>query len=227
MEAAEKAMFSVINLDEALDKSPNGLSEREKKMRRSVNLRPVCFKDIIKYIELQDMDSELKAVLKKQVSRYPAQALQRYADNFDQMVNAAQRKIRKNYVVQPTFSTPTEDTRKPGGQYVRKLKVEPKMDENPIVMARKVDFDSQDDSFDLMATPLESLGIPINVSVEVHLKQAPPVVNSSSESLNQRMPFIAAMMEEDHGEEDQLAEEDHGEEDQGAEDEHPESHAVN
>ena len=169
MSSAEKALFSVQNLDQANDKSPNGLSEREKKLRRSVNFRPVSLKEILTYIDLQDMDDELKAVLRKQVSRFPLQALQRFADNFEQMVNVAQRKVRKTYIVEPATATPVVEGVKPTRQY---NKVKPVVEPKQVVTARKIDFDAipfeEDLTTDLLQTPVESLdGVPVTVELEV------------------------------------------------------------
>ena len=100
MSTAEKAFFSLTGMSQSNDKSSNGLTEREQRQKQLVNLRPVTLKIILERIENQDFDEELKDVLRKQVSRYPNQALQRFYDSFDKMVSIAQRKLKKSYVVE-------------------------------------------------------------------------------------------------------------------------------
>ena len=197
MASAEKALFSITNMDAANDKSPNGLSEREKKLRLAVNFRPVSLKEILQYISIQDMDPELKKVLTKQVSRYPHAALQHFADNFEQMVNVAQRKIRKTYIIEPATAAPLDPDsmiRRPSGQY-NKNKVEPKLEPRPVVKAKKIDLSdvdfSEDMPSDLLETPVESLdGIPVTVQLAVNVNNVrqPIVTDESQEEERKPMP---------------------------------------
>lgn len=174
MPAAENAMFSVTDLSQANAKSPRGISEREQKLRLAVNFRPVNLKQILEYISMQDIDPELKVILVKQVSRYPSHAIQRFADNFEQMVNVAQRKIRKTYTVESAIIKPVDDDIKPFGPHHRNTPA--KVENKPLIKPKKIDLNDMDfASSDLLQAPVESLdGIPVSVSVSVNVNNDVP-----------------------------------------------------
>src|ERR1700753_680899 len=111
---AERSLFSVVDLT----KQNKKLTEREKYLRRTVNLRPVTLQQILDYIEIQDIDPELKDVLRKKVSRYPNQALQRFATNFNQILNAEQRNLGKNYAIDIPKEVKDENAVRPTRQYL-------------------------------------------------------------------------------------------------------------
>lgn len=169
MPTAENTMFSVTDLSQINDKSPHGISERQKKLRQSVNFRPVTLKQILAYIAHQDMDAELKAVLNRQVSRYPNSALQRFADNFEQMVSVAQRGLRKTYTVEST-QVHDVDSPRPTGQYLAPH-IQSKIEPLPVVRAKKIDLSEvnfdEDTSSDPFEVPVESqvsLSVAVNVN---------------------------------------------------------------
>lgn len=195
MATAENAMFSVTDLSKVNDKSPHGISERQKKLRLSVNFRPVTLKQILAYIDHQDMDSELKAVLCRQVSRYPNSALQRFADNFTQMVNVAQRGLRKTYTIDSAPVVHDPDAIRPTGQYLSPDIVLPKVEPLPVVKSRKIDmselnFDA-DTPFDVPNTAVESSeGIPVSLSVAVNVNNVRRdiVADESKEQEEKKLP---------------------------------------
>jgi hypothetical protein len=186
--SAEKALFAVTDLSQINDKSPRGVSEREKKLRMSVNFRPTSLKQIIEFIEIQDFDPELKNALKKQASRYPHAALQRFADNFEQMVTVAQRGLRKPYAVEQTVAPPVErDGPRPQGQYLAPG-IKPKVDSLPVLTKKKIDLDQidyEDTSSDLLETPLESLDGFVPVSLNINVNGVDILADSSKEEEEQ------------------------------------------
>ncbi len=112
------------------------LSEREQYLRKSVNLRPVTLQQILAYIDIQNISAELKEALRTKAQRYPNQALQRFADNFNQILNTTQRNLNKTYIVKDPDAKVVrdEDAVRPTRQYVP-VKQEP-------IVAKKIDLSS-------------------------------------------------------------------------------------
>lgn len=186
--SAERAMFAVTDLSQINDKSPRGVSEREKKLRLSVNFRPTNLKQILDYIEIQDFDPELKNLLKKQASRYPHAALQRFADNFEQIVTTAQRSLRKTYTVEPASAAPDRDGPRPQGQYLAPG-AKPKVEPLPVITAKKINLDEidyEDTPSDLLETPVESLDGMVPVSVNINVNGVDILADSSKEEEEKR-----------------------------------------
>lgn len=181
MNQAEKSIFSVVNLTDA----NKHLTDREKKARKSVNLNPISLKQVIDYINLQDVSPELKDVLRKKASRYPHQALQHFVDGFAKILATEQRKLGKGYVIpaQPKPASEAVVGHKPKRQYhapekvvikAKKIAIEEIPVDEPLVAEVPLPTESQELEMRPAVDPFES-EIPVPSQPVVQFTEIPAV----------------------------------------------------
>lgn len=90
--SAEGYNITVGNMDELNQRSPFGLSEREIAMRRSTNLRPTTWADVVQWINVKIADPEMAAAIRKEAAQYPNQALDAFLLHVPQLMEEYNRK---------------------------------------------------------------------------------------------------------------------------------------